>query len=231
MTKRVKLNEVVNEIIKENRNSKLYLVCDTETLGIAPKNIVYDIAWRIIDKKGNIYKEVAYLVSEIICDKPLMETAYYSDKIPAYRTLYKQGRRLLKTKEEIKNELLSDLRQIDFFTAYNAQFDKGAIEKTFGIKIEKEVYCIWKNSAHIIGVRKHYKEFCKKHNLVSEVGNVKTSAEVMYRYLKENPDFIEEHMALEDVQIEHFILKYLFRMKKKNFWQSMNWRSGAWKVD
>lgn len=230
--KLTKLNQENVKIEKTgNKNKKLYLVCDTETLGIAPANIVYDIAWRIIDKQGNIYKECAYLVKEIMCNKELMQSAYYADKVPAYRTLYKQGRRLLKDLEDIKQELIADLKCVDYFTAYNAQFDMGAIQKTFNIKIEKEVYCIWKNSAHIFGTRKGYKEYCKKNGLYSEAGNVRTNAEVMFRYLEGKHDFIEEHMALEDVCIEHVILEHLFRQKKKNHWQQMNWRSGAWKVE
>ena len=228
-TKLTKLNQANVEIKKSgNANKKLYLVLDTETLGIAPKNIVYDIAWRIVDKNGVIYKECAYLVKEIMCNKELMQSAYYAEKIPAYRTLWKQGTRLLKDLQDIKAELLADLKCVDYFTAYNAQFDKGAIEKTFNIKIEKEMYCIWKNSAHIFGTRKGYKEYCKNNGHVSEAGNVKTNAEVMYRYLEEKHSFIEEHMALEDVKIEHVILYHLFRQKKKNYWQSMNWKSGAW---
>ncbi len=213
---------------------KLFMVLDTETLGIAPKNVVYDIAWKIVDKRGNVYKTCAYLVEEVICDKELMKTAYYYDKMPHYRMMYKQGLRIMKPLEEIRQELISDLKTIDVFSAYNAQFDIGAILKTFGIDIngmKKEIYCIWKNSAHIYGLRKMYKEFCIEYGLYSEVGNVKTNAECIYRYLTGKHDFIEEHTALEDVEIEHEILKHLFRQKKKNHWKPMNWKSGAWKVE
>ncbi|MGL5962445.1 MAG: hypothetical protein ACRCZ0_10930 [Cetobacterium sp.] len=213
---------------------KLYMVLDTETLGLFPQNLVYDIAWKIVDKKGNVYKTCAYLVQEVICNKELMKTAYYYDKLPHYRMMYKQGLRMMKTIDEIKSELIADIKNIDVFSAYNVQFDMGAIKQTFGFDInemKKEIYCIWKNSAHIYGTRKMYKEYCVENGLYSEAKNVRTNAECIYRYLFSKHDFIEEHTALEDVEIEFEILKHLFRQKQKNHWQGMNWRSGAWKIE
>ncbi|MGL6121027.1 MAG: hypothetical protein ACRC0V_11020, partial [Fusobacteriaceae bacterium] len=189
-----------------NNTKKLYMVLDTETLGLAPVNLVYDIAWKIVDKKGNVYKTKAYLVEEIICDKALMKTAYYYDKMPHYRTMYKQGLRTMKSIQAIKEELIEDIKSIDVFTAYNVQFDIGAIERTFGFSVnemKKEIYCIWKNSAHIYGLRNSYKKYCKENGLFSEAGNVRTNAECIYRYLTGKHNFIEEHTALEDVNIEH----------------------------
>lgn len=52
-----------------------------------------------------------------------------------------------------------------------------------------------------------YKDFCLKNNLVSESGKYfKTSAETTYQFLKNQPDFVESHTALDDALIEAEIL-------------------------
>jgi hypothetical protein len=41
------------------------------------------------------------------------------------------------------------------------------------------------------------------------------SAENLYRFIIKDPNFIESHTGLEDVQIERQILWYCLRQKKK----------------
>lgn len=54
----------------------------------------------------------------------------------------------------------------------------------------------------------NFKTFCEKNGYFTESGNYSTTAECIYRYLANNTDFIEEHTALSDSQIEADILYY-----------------------
>ena len=57
-----------------------------------------------------------------------------------------------------------------------------------------------------------YKQKCLEHNMLTASGTFfKTSAESSYRYLKDKYDFDEAHTAIEDAEIETFILSKIAR--------------------
>ena len=59
-----------------------------------------------------------------------------------------------------------------------------------------------------IAFTEHYKAFCEANNLYTESGNYSTTAEAVYRYITSNTEFVEEHTALADSEIECDILKW-----------------------
>ena len=61
---------------------------------------------------------------------------------------------------------------------------------------------------------KEYYEYCKANNFITEKGNLKKSAEVVYGYITNNPNYIEEHTALEDSKIEATILQVLLDLNE-----------------
>lgn len=63
--------------------------------------------------------------------------------------------------------------------------------------------------------RATYIKFAKTNGLQSEKGNLQTSAEACYKYLKNKLDFVEEHTGLEDVKIEVEIMAKCFATHKK----------------
>ena len=86
---------------KKGKKPRLYLVldCETATLPfvremelteIQRKNIaiarplIYDIGWRIIDAKGNIYSQHSFLIQETFFVPSVFNTAYYKEKRPLY---------------------------------------------------------------------------------------------------------------------------------------------------
>jgi len=110
--------------------------------------------------------------------------------------------------------------------SYNAMFDKGAFIDNallFGIKIPKSIqknwFCImslsmWKLS-NSKGIMKKYTDFCieseRKHldcSAITEKGNLKSSAEQVYRFISKDMDFIEAHKGREDTLIEGEILEW-----------------------
>ena len=58
--------------------------------------------------------------------------------------------------------------------------------------------------------------FATTHGFVSDAGNIQTSAEVAYRFLTNDPDFVESHTGLEDVEIETAILMNCLKTGDEN---------------
>ena len=60
-----------------------------------------------------------------------------------------------------------------------------------------------------LDTQKQYEEFkkwCEEHEAFSDSGNYSTTAENVYRYISGIDDFVEEHTALADSEIETEIL-------------------------
>lgn len=87
------------------------------------KPLVYDIGWVITDRKGEIVKQVNYLVQEIFFNTKIFNTAYYKEKYPLY--LQKLQKKEIEAKGwfQILKELEKDLQTVTISTAYNACFD------------------------------------------------------------------------------------------------------------
>ena len=75
-----------------------------------------------------------------------------------------------------------------------------------------------------------YRRFCEENGFMTKhkTPQPQFTAEVLYRFISGNVDFIEEHTGLEDVLIETEILKYCKRQHKsmkyvlheKSTWQT-----------
>ena len=61
-----------------------------------------------------------------------------------------------------------------------------------------------------------YISFCEKNGFMTKhkTPRPQLTAEVLYRFITDNIDFIEEHKGLEDIQIEAEIFKYCRRQHK-----------------
>ena len=77
--------------------------------------------------------------------------------------------------------------------------------------------CIWCLACEVLYTQKTFGRVATRNGWVSEVGNLRTTAEVGHRYITGNVDFEEEHTGLEDVLIEIGIMAYAFRQNKKLF--------------
>ena len=78
---------------KIDRRIKYVIVLDTETApmdkdaqGVEPYNmLVYDVGFAVCDKRGNVYETFSFVNYDVyVCEKSLMKSAYYADKIPLY---------------------------------------------------------------------------------------------------------------------------------------------------
>ena len=223
-----------------SRTKEMYLVIDTETCNTIEQPLPYDVGYAICDRYGNIVLEKSFVVAETFLDMPeAMQSAYYAEKIPRYWEDIKNGTRVMKSIWNIRRELHSDMKtyNVKWVGAYNMGFDKRALNNVmryttksfcrwffpFGTKF----FCIWHMACQTLMNSRNYIRFAKENGLESEKGNILTSAESCYRYLKNMIDFSESHTGLEDVKIEIEIMAKCFATHKK-IDKSIN--SACWKI-
>ena len=222
------------------RQKEMYLVLDTETCNTVEEPIPYDIGWAICDRYGNVLIERSYLVAEVFLDMAdVMQSAYYAEKIPMYWDGVRNGKRTIKRMWDIRRQMQEDIKayKVKKVCAYNMGFDKRAlnnlvryISKSFvrwWFPFGVEFVCIWHCACQVLLARKTYIDFAEKNGLVSEAGNIQTSAECAYKYITKNLEFSESHTGLEDVKIEIEILRECFRQKKK---MSKKINQGCWRL-
>lgn len=211
---------------------ELMMVLDTETLGNVDERSTlrtYDFGYLVRDRAGDVYEAGSFVVSDIFYNmEEQMRSAYYANKLPQYH----RGIGHLGAWEPISMlnlKKLIDTTVKDYgikrVFAYNAGFDRGALNATikhcsngfvnffmpYGVE-----YCdIWKPACDVIMNNRNYFAFAQANGLVSEKGNVRTSAEACYSYLIGDANYSECHTGLEDVMIESAILTALFQSKKK----------------
>ena len=212
------------EGVKMKKN--YFLLVDVETAGSFAEKLVYDIGIVVTDRKGNIQKQHAFLVKEIWENKKLMNSAYYREKIPTYTKEIKNNNYTIKNFAEVLKTIYSliDEYEIKTISAYNLAFDLDALQKTSQAilgethEFEKlKKLCIWSFACEVLYTQKTYKKIATQQNWLKEkTNNMMTSAEVGYRYITKNYDFIEEHKGIHDALIENEILAKCFAQNKKH---------------
>jgi DNA polymerase III epsilon subunit-like protein len=211
-----------------DKRKNYYITIDTETCGDFGCPLTYDIGFTIHDKKGNIYEKRSYVVPEIFYGQwKKMRTAYYANKIPMYREGIKSGKWIVKSFWDIRKEIFHLIKKynVKAVIAYNAGFDVRALNSTleFLTKFEAKpffnektkIYCSWGMACETILRQKTFFKIANAEKWVSECGNVKTSAEVAYRYINHLHDFEEAHTALNDAIIETAIFAKCVGSHKK----------------
>ncbi len=202
------------------------------------KQRAYDIGYVIIDKKGRIQKRFNALTEEIFGDYELMSTAYFADKIVDYEEMITNKEIKIKIFQKIINQLKRDLKtyKIKGIFAYNCNYDITALvetaqytisncpkltftktkkgkykpehekllQKILGTKIE--FYDIWTMACMTLCQQKTFIDQAK----FTKRGNIITNAEAVYNYITDQENFIEEHTALADAEIESEILARIF---------------------
>ena len=212
------------------------IVLDTETCpididfeGVSPQNmLVYDCGWAVVDKRGKVYKTRSFINADIFLkEKELMNSAYYSNKIPMYWEQIKRGERILASFYNIRKALLEDIAEFEVkeIFAHNMRFDYGTLNTTqrwltksqyryffpYGIEICDTL----KMARDVIAKMPTYQRFCKENGYLTKNGQYRLTAEIIYRFISKNNDFIESHTGLEDVLIEKEILAYCYKQRKK----------------
>ena len=190
------------------------IVLDTETTSL-DKPFCYDISWVIMEKEtGKIIDFKANVVEQIWHNLPLFESAYYKEKRVKYIDMMRKHDAVMDKWGYIMRKLKQDIRKYDITEvyAYNSDFDDKVIAyncdwfKCNNPLEEVAVYDIWGYASEYITNEAPYKKFCEDNERFTDTGNYKGSAEVVYQYITDNADFVEEHMGLFDSEIESAIL-------------------------
>lgn len=224
------------ELRKIDRRISYKIVLDTETCpvdknfkGVSPQNMwTYDIGWAVVDKKGRVYKKVSFVIADIFLqEKDLMKSAYYANKIPKYWEEIKSGQRVLTSWYLIRKALLEDIKtyNVKQIFAHNMRFDYGTLNTTqrwlskskyrYFFPQGIEICDTLKMARDVIAKMPSYKRFCEANGFMTKNNQVRLTAEIIYRFITRDLDFIESHTALEDVLIEKEILAYCYRQHKK----------------
>lgn len=212
------------------------IVIDTETCpidkdldGIFPWNMwVYDCGWAVVDKRGNVYRTRSFVNADIFLDeKELMESAYYAKKLPQYWDDIKAGTRILTSWYNIRKAFIEDIREFEVTEvfAHNMRFDCGTLNATerwltkskyrYFFPYGLEICDTLKMARDVLGKMPSYRNFCETHGYMTKNGQMRFTAEILYRFIKGNNDFKESHTGLEDVLIEKEIMAYCYRQHKK----------------
>lgn len=204
------------------------MIVDTETANFVNQPLPYDIGYQIIDVDTHeILRKRSFVVQEIFMDKDLMSSAYYAKKVPQYWEDLKAGKREMKRITTIRKIIADDMRDFNctLVGAYNMGFDKRSTNN--GIRYSTysfyrwffpygtEYFDLWTAACTSFMRSKHYIKWAIKNGFVSDAGNVKTSAEIAYRYITKDVGFVESHTGLEDVEIETAIFFKIMQCKMK----------------
>lgn len=191
-----------------------YLMFDTETTNDIECPLCYDFGYSVIDKEGKVYKKGSYVVADVFLDKNLMASAYFADKIPQYWADIRNGTRQLRKWKTIKAKIKKVMRKYDitYVVAHNTRFDYKSTTTTqryltcskwrYFFPYGTQYLDTLKMARQIFGADEDYIKFCTDHNFLTSLNKPKLTAEVLYRYITNNPTFVECHTGLEDVEIE-----------------------------
>ena len=214
------------------------IILDTETANTITEEdgklnmnyvLPYDFGFAVIDTKGRIYEQFSYVNEDIFCDEyALMKSAYYANKIPNYIRDLAKGKRQLATTHEIRKIITDLIKKYNckFVMAHNARFDLRACNNIqrwttkskyrYFFPKDIEIWDTLKASKSVIAKMPTYVKFCQENGYMTKhkIPQVRLTAEIIYRFITGNNDFVESHTGFEDVQIELEIYKYCKKQHK-----------------
>ena len=197
-----------------------YLMIDTETANGLDDPFYYDLGLAVVDEVGQIYETASFINADIFLDEDMMNTAYYREKMPHYWDGIKNGERTLAKHATIRKAVREIMAKYDikYVVAHNARFDYRSTNYTQRLLTSSKYRYFFPFGTVILDTLKMaratfkddepYINFCKKNGFVTKRGLPQFTAEVLYRFITQDTEFIESHTGLEDVLIEAKIFAY-----------------------
>ena len=213
--------------------SRYILLLDTET---SIRGHCIDFACIIYDTKQKIIvNQCAVLINEFFFTEELFhnQDGFFSkenlaNRKAAYKNMLTSGERMLTSIHGINKWLQTAAKTYEgnlSITAYNFIFDKNVCIKSGILLPDVKSFCLWNLSCKLFASRKGYIKFALKHKLFTAKHTMQTSAEVMFRYISDNPNAAEKHEALDDViSFELPILQAALKQKQSFKCDSYAWR-------
>lgn len=202
-----------------------YLIVDTETANSLEQPLMYDFGYAVIDTKGKVYESGSYLIAEVFFDKELMSSAYYNEKIPRYIEDINQGKSKLIQLHKLHSLVYGIIKKYKIvkIIAHNARFDYASTTTTQRYLTSSKYRYFFPYGTKIVDTLKmarnafkgdeKYRAFCIDNGYLTKRNQTRYTAEILYRYIKQDNTFIEEHTALADVLIEKEIFVECLRRK------------------
>ena len=217
-----------------DKRKTYYLTIDTETANSLDDPMMYDLGGAIHDKQGNVYETFSFVIYDVFCaDRALFDTAYYAEKRPLYEEQIAAGLRKIVSIYTAKKYVaeLCKKYNVKAIIAHNARFDYRSTNYTLRyVTKSKSRYFLpygiplWdtlKMAQDTICKQKTYIRFCEENGYCQKNGKVRATAEILYKYISGNHEFVEDHTGLEDVLIEKEIFARCMAQHKKmrkNVW-------------
>lgn len=202
------------------------MMLDSETTNSMDDPLVYDVGFEVFNAETGETLETANLTNkDIFLDKEFMSSAYYAKKIPNYwKEIWAKERELIPWKE-IKWRVFDACKRNNcgIVSAHNARFDNRALNMTqryittsryrYFLPYGVEWYDTLKMAREVMKDDETYTDFCRFYGFTTKQGKPQFTAEVIYKFLSGDLDFIEAHTGLEDVRIEKEIFLYCIKRK------------------
>lgn len=204
------------------KNARIMMI-DTETTNSLDDPVVYDVGFQIFDLEGNTYESCSMINTEVFNDPSLMSTAYYVDKIPRYMEQVLTGKSVMIPWKSIKTVVKDSIIRNDcrIVCAHNARFDCKSLNLTqryittskwrYFFPYGVEWWDTLRMAREVLKQDNNYRQFCLDNGYVTSRNVSKYTAEVIYRYISGENEFIESHTGLEDVKIEKEIFLYCLK--------------------
>lgn len=198
-------------------NKTIYCTLDTETVGGASTPTgMYNLGCTIHDREGNIFATCSMLVMEHYDE--IRTDDYAKKNFHLYEERLARGEMSAVATEEEAVSIVRNLCHfygVRYVMAFNSGFD---FCKTICRQLldEFEFIDLWLMAVQTICHQKGYAKFCRENGFKSSTGkSCATSAESVYAYITGNPDYTEEHTALNDALIEMEIFVKCLSLHKK----------------
>ena len=208
---------------------KYLMFIDTETIGslfVQESVLPFEIGMKVYDLENmKVVKEKSYLVRKFFNNKYIMLSTFSATKYPNYFEKLENDKRY---KTMSVNDISKDIEKtiqrygIKIMVAHNGNFDKTAMARLFedfetNNPFKKLDLLDTMEISKIITFSKDYANYCiankdilnsvKDSCFITNSGRVRTTAQAIYSYLTQNPNFEESHTGLEDIDIEIEIFK------------------------
>lgn len=202
-----------------------FLVLDGETCNTPKVNgqldvkngQVYDLGGVVIDEYGDEKMRFSVVNKDVFYGMPAqMNEAFYSDKIPKYIEDINNNKRIVLDTWKIRR-LVHDICKIynvQAIVAHNAYFDVQTLNATlrYQTKSFKRYFLPYnipvidslKVARKVYGKNEDYINFCQSNNYMTnnKVPRPRLTAEVLWKYISTDNEFIESHTGFEDAEIE-----------------------------